>query len=166
MITMVLGGLWHGAAWNFVLWGFYQGAVLCLYRAIQGDAKHTREQETSVPGRGGWTRFVLSIAVFFTVTCYGWLLFRAHSFGQIASFTQTLFVDFGNLATTIRKPPLAAMLGLPVLLLLECLEYAAGERTHYRSWPAPVRGALYATLLFILMMGLSNEPAQFIYFQF
>ena len=33
MITMLLGGLWHGAAWNFVLWGFYQGILLCIYRA-------------------------------------------------------------------------------------------------------------------------------------
>ena len=166
MITMVLGGLWHGAAWNFVLWGFYQGAVLCLYRAIQGDGKPAPDLESSGPGRAGWIRFVVSLGVFFAFTCYGWLLFRANSFGQIASFTRTLFLDFGNLAMTLRKPPLAAMLGLPVLLFFECLEYAAGERTHYRSWPAPLRGALYATMIVILCMGLSNEPAQFIYFQF
>jgi len=166
MITMVLGGLWHGAAWNFVLWGFYQGAVLCLYRAIQGDGKHAPDPESSGPGRAGWIRFVVSLGVFFAFTCYGWLLFRANSCGQIASFTRTLFLDFGNLAMTLRKPPLAAMLGLPVLLFFECLEYASGERTHYRSWPAPLRGALYATMIVILCMGLSNEPAQFIYFQF
>ncbi|NJR65449.1 MAG: MBOAT family protein [Leptolyngbyaceae cyanobacterium CRU_2_3] len=34
MTTMVLGGLWHGAAWNYVFWGFYQGALLCIYRAL------------------------------------------------------------------------------------------------------------------------------------
>lgn len=167
MITMVLGGLWHGAAWNFVLWGFYQGAVLCFYRAFQGDdAKHAPDQKAPATGWVGWIRFALSLGVFFAFTCYGWLLFRANSFGQIASFTRALFLDFGNLAMTLRKPPLAAILGLPVLLLFECFEYAAGERTHYRSWPAPLRGALYATMIVILTMGLSNEPAQFIYFQF
>ena len=127
MITMVLGGLWHGAAWNFVLWGFYQGAVLCLYRAIQGDGKPAPDLESSGPGRAGWIRFVVSLGVFFAFTCYGWLLFRANSFGQIASFTRTLFLDFGNLAMTLRKPPLAAMLGLPVLLFFECLEYCGGR---------------------------------------
>ena len=49
---------------------------------------------------------------------------------------------------------------------IECLEYAAGSRTFYRAWPAPVRGAFYAILIFVLLMGLSNAPAQFIYFQF
>jgi alginate O-acetyltransferase complex protein AlgI len=166
MITMVLGGLWHGAAWNFVLWGFYQGGILCLYRAIAGDPKDRPEPGETGPPLARRVRFLASLGVFFVLTCYGWLLFRAGSLGQVATFTRTLLFDLGGGAALLSKPTLAALLGLPVLILFECLEYRAGVRDHYRRWPAPARGAFYAVLVTILLMGLSNAPAQFIYFQF
>jgi D-alanyl-lipoteichoic acid acyltransferase DltB (MBOAT superfamily) len=171
MITMVLGGLWHGAAWNFVLWGFYQGAVLCAYRILApGSAISVPPTHPGPVPERGWRERPLasaaSLALFFVLTCYGWLLFRASSLGQVLRYTGTLFADFGNLATAIKWPTLAALAGLIVLVLFEIAEYIAGSHTFYRSWPRPVRGAFYALLAFILVMGCSNEPAQFIYFQF
>ena len=51
MITMLLGGLWHGAAWNFVLWGFYQGALLCTYRSgSKLGSRAVSPSGCSVPG--------------------------------------------------------------------------------------------------------------------
>jgi D-alanyl-lipoteichoic acid acyltransferase DltB (MBOAT superfamily) len=171
MTTMVLGGLWHGAAWNFVLWGFYQGAVLSVYRLLAPGTSVTvpPTHPGPVPERGWRERplsFAASIGVFFVLTVYGWLLFRAASLEQVLRFTTRLFADFGNLATAIKKPTLSAEAGLAMLFLLELSEYVAGSRTFYRSWPRPVRGLVYALLVFILLMGLSNAPAQFIYFQF
>ncbi len=110
MITMVLGGLWHGASWNFVLWGLYQGVVLCCYRAIQGDRSHDRDSDRSF----SWTRpvgFLLSLGIFFTLTCYGWLLFRASSLDQVFTFTRTLLLDFGHRATARRSQPSRPCLG-------------------------------------------------------
>jgi alginate O-acetyltransferase complex protein AlgI len=171
MTTMVLGGLWHGAAWNYVLWGFYQGAVLCIYRVLApGLSIAVPPTHPGPVPEDAWRRrpvaFVASLGLFFCLTCYGWLLFRATSFSQIAQFTATLFTDFGNLTTAVRRPTLAASAGLAVLLVFEFLEYVAGTRTFYRAWPRPIRGAFYAIVAFILLMGASNETAQFIYFQF
>jgi len=169
MITMVLGGLWHGSAWNYVLWGFYQGAILCAYRLIAPEHPAPRPDPASpavAPRRGDPIRFAASMGLFFLLTCYGWLLFRASSLDQVVRFTGTLFGDFGDLATVIRRPTLSAQAGLLVLIGFECLEYAAGARTFYRAWPRPVRGAFYAVVAFIVVMGTSNETAQFIYFQF
>jgi D-alanyl-lipoteichoic acid acyltransferase DltB (MBOAT superfamily) len=171
MTTMVLGGLWHGAAWNFVLWGFYQGAVLCVYRLLAPGTSVTvpPTHPGPVPERGWRERplsFAASIGVFFALTVYGWLLFRAVSLEQVLRFSTRLFTDFGNLDTAIKKPTLSAEAGLALLILLELSEYIAGSRTFYRSWPPPVRGAVYALMVFILVMGFSNAPAQFIYFQF
>jgi alginate O-acetyltransferase complex protein AlgI len=171
MITMGLGGLWHGAAWNFILWGLYQGGVLCAYRLAgaaspaAGTSARTTP-ETGRPHAANPVAFVVSWGFFFVLTCYGWLLFRATSLEQVLRFTATLFRDFGNFATVIKPPTLAAQAGLFVLLVFECLEYAAGSRTFYRAWPRALRGALYAVVTFVLVMGLSNETAQFIYFQF
>ena len=72
MITMLLGGLWHGASWTFVAWGLYHGLILCAYRS-PGSARPT----VGVSRRGGLCRS----CVMFHLTCLGWLLFRADNFG-------------------------------------------------------------------------------------
>ncbi len=157
MLTMLLGGLWHGAAWNFVLWGLFHGSILCIHRAIFGE-------------RGSQARSVFAhfaaMAGFFMVTCYGWMLFRATSLQQVVQFTQILIGDIGNLSTLMPMPTFSALVGLPILVLLEIAEYRIGlKQTHFRFSPL-ARGAVGAALLFILLMGTSNAPQQFIYFQF
>jgi alginate O-acetyltransferase complex protein AlgI len=161
MLTMVLGGLWHGAAWNYVLWGFYQGALLCFYRWFRIDF--------SAPDRNGFitvSKNILATFIFFGLTCYGWLLFRSHSFTQIADYTRILFTDIGNFSLTMPKPTLPALIGLPLLLLYEAFEYYAGTVHFYDRFPSFIRGIFYAVLTLLIIMGTSNASAQFIYFQF
>lgn len=162
MTTMVLGGLWHGAAWNFVLWGFYQGALLCVYRAFTPKAKQQSPSKTGF----GLLKGLVAIAFFFVLTCYGWLLFRATSLAQIITFTKILFLDFGNFALSVPKPPLPVLLGLPLLIGYEVVEYLSANSQSKRRYPIPARAAVYAALIIILLMGESNAPAQFIYSQF
>lgn len=159
MITMVLGGLWHGAAWNYVLWGFYQGTLLCIAR-FWGE---WRPRPSRAPGA---IRNAASIAFFFIFVCYGWLLFRAHSFDQIVQFTGILFTDFGNLDYGGGIPRISALLGIPLLAAMELYQYLTNDRRFERRLVIPVRAALIAVMLTITLMGTSNEPAQFIYFQF
>jgi alginate O-acetyltransferase complex protein AlgI len=159
MITMVLGGLWHGAAWNYVLWGFYQGTLLCIAR-FWGEWRPKPAHPT------GTVRNAASIAFFFIFVCYGWLLFRAHSFEQIVQFTGILFTDFGNLDYGGGIPRISALLGIPLLAAMELYQYLTNDRQFERRLVVPVRAALIAVMLTITLMGTSNEPAQFIYFQF
>jgi len=163
MITMLLGGLWHGAAWNFIIWGLYHGAVLCIYRAIGhgGDTARSARPAGSSP-----LRAAVATAFFFLITCYGWLLFRAASLEQVTIFTRSLLTGQGGLALTMDKPTLAAMLGMAILIPYEFAQYFAGSPTFYRRLPRPARGVLYAILVFAILLGTSNEPTQFIYFQF
>lgn len=161
MLTMALGGLWHGAAWNYVIWGIYQGTLLCAYRFLgletskkAGNLNHS------------WVRSLGMGVIFFVLTCYGWLLFRAVSFEQIAHFTQILFTDVGNFSMSMPRPMLPALLGLPVLVLYEILAYRAATVHFYYRYSALIRGAFYAVLTMLIVMGSSNAPAQFIYFQF
>lgn len=123
---MTLGGLWHGAAWNYVLWQIYQGALLCIYRLfnIQISEKHSDPKRSSLKSLSHSVLLTLS---FFILTCYGWLLFRATSLEQIIQFTQILFTDIGNLSLNLPKPTLPALLELPVLILYEILEYRANS---------------------------------------
>ncbi|HEY9626392.1 MAG TPA: MBOAT family O-acyltransferase [Coleofasciculaceae cyanobacterium] len=168
MATMVLGGLWHGAAWNYVLWGFYQGALLCIYRVLGiRDSRRSTQSDNQSPFN--LKRFLSSagaILIFFGLTCYGWLLFRANSLDQIVVFTRILFTDVGNLSLSMPKPTLSGLFGLAVLILYELTEYSINKVHFYRQYPALLRGAFYAILTLLILMGTSNAPAQFIYFQF
>lgn len=67
MITMLLGGLWHGAAWNFVVWGAYHGTILVLFHWFDAD-----------DGRLG----ALRTGMMFCLTVVGWVFFRSHSMHQ------------------------------------------------------------------------------------
>lgn len=165
MITMVLGGLWHGAAWNYVLWGFYQGGILCAHLILFGKARKAAAETGASRTLAVLKQIALTVS-FFGVTCYGWLLFRAISLDQVLAFTSTLIFDFGELALTIKKPTLAAVAGLPVLILYEFAQYRAKDAECYERLVRPARGFLYASVLFLTCMGMSNDPAQFIYFQF
>ena len=157
MVTMLLGGLWHGAAWNFILWGAYQGGLLVAHGLFK-------------PARlGGWRAIVgrvLATVVFFQFVCYGWLLFRARSQAQIYAYSVELSRGPYEWVLTISQPSLATMLGIVVLLSYDFLAYRSGRATFYRAWPAPLRAGLYATLVFLTLMGLANARSAFIYFQF
>jgi alginate O-acetyltransferase complex protein AlgI len=168
MATMVLGGLWHGAAWNYVLWGFYQGALLCIYRAlgIRDPKKSAQPTHQSALNLKKFLSSAAATLVFFGLTCYGWLLFRANSLEQIVSFTQILLTNFGDFSLSMPKPTLSGMMGLAVLIAYEFIEYGGNTVHFYRQYPAILRGAFYAILTLLILMGTSNAPAQFIYFQF
>lgn len=172
MITMVLGGLWHGAAWNFVLWGFYHGLLLGVFRFFQTEPDPTATENGGQPHPALWRVALrhlvvgLSIIGFFQLTCIGWLLFRAESFSQIQHMLTTLASTDGWWTTRISRPQLGTLAGLAFLLPWEAMTFVTGKDSFYRSWPATLRGALVAILVIIVLMGISNESSTFIYFQF
>jgi D-alanyl-lipoteichoic acid acyltransferase DltB (MBOAT superfamily) len=87
MITMLLGGIWHGAAWKFVAWGALHGAGLVVERFLK-------------PWDGNWarTRFGRLVAVLavFHFVCLGWILFRADSFQTVVIYLQTMLSGQGD----------------------------------------------------------------------
>jgi len=159
MITMVLGGLWHGAAWNFILWGFYHGVLLCIGRVFESINRSVRRSEQ-------YWAMVVKGALCFSLTCYGWLLFRAPSLDKIASLTGTLIFDFGDLNFGGARPRLAALCGLPVFFFIEAVEGLSGGKAFYKTMPVPIWTALYALVIFCIAIGLTTESAKFIYMVF
>jgi alginate O-acetyltransferase complex protein AlgI len=74
MLTMLLGGLWHGAAWNFVAWGALHGSYLCLERLIRSATR-------TGPPHVIWriAKRAVTTVIIFVLVCVGWVLFRAHT---------------------------------------------------------------------------------------
>jgi len=157
LYSMAIMGLWHGAAWNYVVWGLFNGGMLILWSAIKWPKrfKHYRKR---VP-KAFW------IAVYLQVTIYTMLLFRADTLDQALRFTGMLLSDWswsGHLA----MPKLVTLPALPLLIILEWMAFRAKSELFYQRWPRPIRAILYTSLLLLLGLGSSNAPAEFIYFQF
>lgn len=159
MLTMALGGLWHGAAWNFVLWGLYQGTLLAVHRLYRDfvPGKPAVENDTRPLA---WLKMI----VMFQFTCYGWLLFRAKSLSQVASMTGALTHPFDTFSwdqITPLVPYIAPLLAVQI--------YQYVSRNHYflaaRFLPRPLRTACYAALSYVILFHAA-APQAFIYFQF
>jgi alginate O-acetyltransferase complex protein AlgI len=154
LIVMLLGGLWHGANWTFVIWGAYHGTLLALHRAIP------------------WPRWMssarlrpLGVVATFVAVCVGWVFFRATTFeGAGVILSRMAWPTEGQRLT----PPLAVLVIGCVALTL--LGHTLGTRIDMirmeRRLPAPVMGAALAGLLLLAMVLFPEGGRTFIYFQF
>ena len=161
LITMVLGGLWHGAAWTFVLWGAYHGILLVAFRA----ADRVRAFHAWVASPWPLAR-ITSWAVMFHVTCYGWLIFRARSARQLADMTQSLFTAFSPSSTTVDGLLVPLLMYTTPLLVVHVCEALYDDLLVVPRLPVGVRYSVYAATFYLTMLFGNFGGAEFIYFQF
>ena len=158
-ITMLLGGLWHGASWNFVLWGGYQGLILVLYRLferrpIHQDPWHSGRPVVEVLGR---------MLLMLILVMIGWLFFRAHSLEQILyMLTEVSLVPSAASAGFIAK----LMVIITPLLLVEICQYRSRDLLIMTKLALPVRLGFYSALLIMTVVFGADRSMEFIYFQF
>ncbi len=155
MVVMLLGGLWHGASWNFVIWGGLHGALLTIHRATRGPGGD-RAPSRSVPD-------LVHLAVTFHLVCLGWIFFRA--------------VDLGTAATIVSRIALASPGDAPVQLMVLPLVITASlfldllatrdrdARIPILNRPA-VRGLGYGLAAVLIAICWDRDPVPFVYFQF
>lgn len=164
LTAMALSGLWHGAAWGFIVWGIYHGLLSVSHkiytRIIKG--KEYRFTQSKIYR-------VMSIFFFFQLTTIGWVLFRAKSL-QDATHMIWKMVSFSD----IRMDRVYILyFGLIIFLwALHLAEFALRKNAlkFIHSWkaycPDYVRAAAYVCILIILVMFTQREQSSFIYFQF
>jgi D-alanyl-lipoteichoic acid acyltransferase DltB (MBOAT superfamily) len=149
MLTMVLGGLWHGAAWTFVLWGAFHGAGLAIERAWRGRIRFP-----------GWLRWFAT----FHLIVFGWVLFRAQNLGLVGAFLSRLGHP-GSL--TLLTVPVA----LAVIVAIGLQLVPSGPVTRLQLGldrvPAAALGLGLALLIVVVGATVSSQGvAPFIYFRF
>ncbi len=156
LLTMLLGGLWHGAAWNFVLWGLWHGGGLALHRAWTKDFKF---QISNFKFFGG-----VRWAATFLFVLYGWLLFRAKSLGQIVNMTRGL-AEF-SAPPWIQSFSLNLLVFATPLVLMEIWQVQSRNRLVPLSLPVWAKAGLQGTLLVAIVVFWEKQEIPFIYFQF
>jgi D-alanyl-lipoteichoic acid acyltransferase DltB (MBOAT superfamily) len=157
MVTMVLGGLWHGAAWTFVLWGAYHGGLLALHQ-WRASRRPDVEEETRLVFAG---RRVAT----FALVCVGWVLFRSDSVATALTMLSRLLT--GWLTPTEFVTPVVVFT-IAGMLALQYWPRALGlwlQSGLSRMRPAALGVVLGVALLVIVILGPPGV-APFIYFQF
>jgi D-alanyl-lipoteichoic acid acyltransferase DltB (MBOAT superfamily) len=154
MLTMALGGLWHGANWTFVVWGIYHGSLLVGERWLASDL--------GLKWPSGRLANLVGIVVTFHLVCLGWLLFRATSLSQVAHVLATIAQPVALGAMALKGLALLAPLAL-LLHVFDAPHWELEPREPAALWRrAAVVGGLWAAAL---LMSPSLGKA-FIYFQF
>jgi D-alanyl-lipoteichoic acid acyltransferase DltB (MBOAT superfamily) len=155
MLTMLLGGLWHGASWNFVVWGGYHGALLSLERMFR---------RKNAPEQSPWTTlYPLRAVITFGLVMIGWVFFRAGTFhDSVYVLHQMFFVPHGRQLIPAWEKYLALF-----TLLLALFEEKKDWFEKLSLGPAWAYGAVCAILLLsVELIGYTEAAVPFVYFQF
>ena len=149
MLTMVLGGLWHGAAWTFVLWGAFHGLGLIAEHALGGRLK--------LPA---WLRWFAT----FHLVVFGWILFRSQSLALVGTFLSRLLVP--GPATLASATVIAAIVIVIGLQLLPTGPLTAIQLYFERLRPVALAVMLALVIAFVGATVPSQGVPPFIYFRF
>ncbi len=164
-LAMTISGLWHGAAWNFVIWGIYHGLLLIGHKYyLKILSKLKLNTFTNLLGTK-----IISVAIFFPWLVLGWVFFRQgdinvafYMIGQMLT-TNPFAIDFAYLKYFI----------LIALLYLSHLgEFLAFKHRHklnslwIKHFPPPFRALAYTIIIVVVALFLQTNTSSFIYFQF
>jgi D-alanyl-lipoteichoic acid acyltransferase DltB (MBOAT superfamily) len=159
MLTMLIGGLWHGAAWTFVIWGGLHGAMLAVERRLGIGTRDVPWSAAPVALVGSVVRVLLT----FHLAVFCWIFFRA---ADVAN-------AFGYVAGIAELDGLADVGTLPALMFLAVLaidvpQYVSGRQTIFLRLPWWVRSPAYAAIAMVVLGKIfyGGRDLPFIYFQF
>ena len=157
LVAMALAGLWHGAAWTFVVWGIYHGLILIIQRALSGWSFWA-----AIPRV---VRSVLSWIVTFHLVCFGWLIFRARDLNQVWSFIIRIATDFRVDLLSVDLFSYLLMFVIP-LLTLESWAQNRDNPTEITGWWYGLGPVAVCALLLAIILLSPSQGGVFIYFQF
>jgi alginate O-acetyltransferase complex protein AlgI len=162
MLTMLLGGLWHGANWTYVVWGGIHGAGLGIERAVRRVWPWATEAENPTPS--SFVSTWASRIVIFHLVCLAWIFFRAPSLGEALTF-------LGGLRTWSWAPEYGLALRFLVLfslplLLLDLINERRGDEYLLETSFVPARVAIGLAMMAFVTLLAANQLNAFIYFRF
>jgi len=158
MLTMLIGGLWHGAGWTFIAWGAIHGTALVVERSWRALPGFVDRPPTHA--RRAWHRFVT-----FQVVCFAWIFFRSDSFADAWDLIARLFTAWGEPSPLVTGGVLAAIaVGIGSQYLPRRFPLIIMAR--FSRLPVPAQAAVLSLALLVTHAMGPEGVAPFIYFQF
>lgn len=160
MLTMLLGGLWHGAGWTFIVWGFYHGLLLIVYRLFE-----FKQEGISRSFMHHRVVKILRIVFFFHLICISWLLFRADSMTQVWGMLELVTTNFEITNFFLYSAGMLAFFVTPLMILEYWIEKSDDLLIVVNSnWV--IRSLIYSYFVIMLWVFPPLTNQVFIYFQF
>tara|TARA_B100000767_G_C19733355_1_gene522777 strand:- start:201 stop:1490 length:1290 start_codon:yes stop_codon:yes gene_type:complete len=160
MLTMLLGGLWHGAAWNFVIWGGLHGTYLIIERRL-GFPKLIETKSRIIQ--------IISGVFTFHLVCLSWVFFRCETFDKAIEIINRIFTGNNFFNFIINDSNILGAIGLATFLFI-LLEFfilnKSGVKKLNQTIDVYKSITLQAVLIMIIVLFGVSEGSQFIYFQF
>lgn len=162
LTAMTAIGLWHGAAWHYVLYGVYHGILLCLYTGIRPWL-----QKTIHPEKGVTAALWQGIRIFFVfhLVAVGFLMFRAESCGQFFEMMGALISGFPRYSFGFRDW-FPFIFFIWTAILVEWFQFKKNDRWAVFQWNPAARAAFYVICIYLLCLHGAQGEKEFIYFQF
>ncbi len=175
LITMTICGIWHGAGWNYVLWGFYHGCLIAGYHILTYRSRHAQRAVPAAPTvQAGVASRLLGMSVTYTLVSLGWLWFRSNSLAQAATLWAHLLSPWRHLKHALPGTFYLQTACLVALTLSMPIWLAVWQRAMNRLEPggAPIsrgpawlQGAAVGLMVVLALVYYQGQSA-FIYFQF
>lgn len=162
-VTMVLGGLWHGAGWMYLLWGAYHGLLLAGHKALK------KIWNTPQWLRGTVALRVINTAFTFGLIVVGFAIFRADSIDTLSAIGRQVFGDFHiSVAPQFLESYLMIVLVIVTALVVHFTprSWTTGMSAYYSATPIILQGLLLALILFFVIQSKSSDIVPFIYLQY
>lgn len=163
IITMFLGGLWHGASWNFVIWGLLHGVALAVHKVWMGLTG------ASLGSRGSILRYFVNIVVTFHFVAFCWIFFRNMDFGNsMAMLTQICTAFHADIfpQLIVGYWKVFALMGLGYVLHFLPAKWENATKSVMERAPFVAYVAVLLVVIYIAIQMKSSDIQPFIYFQF
>ena len=162
-ITMVLGGLWHGAGWMYLMWGAYHGLLLAGHKALKKIWKVPEMLKGTVLLKA------INILITFSLVVIGFAIFRADSLDTLSAIGTQIFNDFHfSVASQFVESYAVIVLAIFAALFVHFLprNWSVGAASFYTATPLLIQGILLALVIFFVIQVRSSDIVPFIYLQY
>lgn len=175
LVTFLISGLWHGAAWTYVIWGGIHGTAILLEGLVVGQGKGLRVTDTP-----GGEQFVAPLKTMgrilatFALTCLAWIFFRAQSPQDAFYILNKILIEsfslsaYKGIGATWKTCPIGRgiIVVLAAFILIEWLQRRHAHPLAVKAWAKPFRWFVYSCTAWITLFWGTWSSGQFVYFQF
>lgn len=163
--TMLLGGLWHGASWMYLIWGGWNGLLLVGHKAITGGKKKSEAEKKKTP----WWRVAFNVFITFNLMALGFMFFRSESMEKVGEMTHAIIYNFHP---SIAPQWIAGYTMIVVAIAAGFLfhfmpkSWTTAAQDNFGSMPMWIQAIIVAVVLFIIIQSRSSDLVPFIYLKY
>lgn len=162
--TMLLGGLWHGASWMYIIWGGWNGLLLIIHKSLRRIFPRVSEKR-----RNAWWRVTANVFLTFNLMAFGFMFFRARSMAHVHDMVDQMLHNFHfAVAPQFFSGYLMIVLAMAAGYLMHFApkNWSTSLENRYGRLPLLLQSIIFAILLLVIIQVRQSDIVPFIYLQY